>query len=136
MQWTLEQMRYFEAAVAAGSFSGAARRLGRAQSVVSTSIGLLDTPWPKVLRTKAQFSSLLCLGAPEDAYFEMLADTTCAPDLRLPETGVPLDVERMLSAVCIETPGYGTRTSTVVKLYSDAPPELHERVLQPLDTTS
>ncbi|HEX9172730.1 MAG TPA: NRDE family protein, partial [Telluria sp.] len=88
--------------------------------VYGISNGLLDTPWPKVLRTKAQFSSLLCLGAPEDAYFEMLADTTCAPDLRLPETGVPLDVERMLSAVCIETPGYGTRTSTVVKLYSDA----------------
>jgi uncharacterized protein with NRDE domain len=99
--------------------------------VYGISNGLLDTPWPKVLRTKAQFSSLLCLGAPEDAYFEMLADTTRAPDLRLPETGVPLDVERMLSAVCIETEGYGTRTSTVVKLYSDAPPELHERIVQP-----
>ena len=100
--------------------------------VYGISNGLLDTPWPKVLRTKAQFSSLLCLGAPEDAYFEMLADTTCAPDLRLPETGVPLDVERMLSAVCIDTPGYGTRTSTVVKLYSEAPPELHERIVQPI----
>jgi uncharacterized protein with NRDE domain len=32
--------------------------------------------------------------------------------------------------VCIETAGYGTRTSTVVKLYNDAPAELHERVLQ------
>ena len=42
MQWTLEQLRYLEAAVAAGSFSGAARRLGRAQSVVSTAIGLLE----------------------------------------------------------------------------------------------
>ena len=104
--------------------------------VYGISNGLLDTPWPKVLRTKAQFASLLCSGAPEDAYFEMLADTTCAPDLRLPETGVPLDVERMLSAVCIETPGYGTRTSTVVKLYSDAPPELHERIVQPADTAA
>jgi uncharacterized protein with NRDE domain len=102
--------------------------------VYGVSNGLLDTPWPKVLRTKAQFCSLLCSGAPEDAYFEMLADTTRAPDLRLPETGVPLDMERILSAVCIETPGYGTRTSTVVKLYSDAPPELHERTVQPLDT--
>ena len=99
--------------------------------IYGISNGLLDAPWPKVLRTKAQFASLLCQGAPEDAYFEMLADTTRAPDLRLPETGMPIEVERMLSPVCIETPGYGTRTSTVVKLYRDAPPELHERVVQP-----
>jgi len=99
--------------------------------IYGISNGLLDAPWPKVLRTKAQFASLLCQGAPEDAYFEMLADTTQAPDLRLPETGVPLELERVLSSVCIETPGYGTRTSTVVKLYRDAPPELQERILQP-----
>jgi uncharacterized protein with NRDE domain len=99
--------------------------------IYGMSNGLLDEPWPKVLRTKAQFASLLCQGAPEDAYFEMLADTTRAPDMRLPETGVPLDMERVLSAVCIDSPGYGTRTSTVVKLYTDAPPELSERVLQP-----
>jgi len=99
--------------------------------IYGMSNGLLDTPWPKVLRTKAQFASLLCQGAPEDAYFEMLADTTRAPDVRLPETGMPIEVERMLSPVCIESPGYGTRTSTVVKLYRDAAPELHERVVVP-----
>ena len=99
--------------------------------IYGISNGLLDAPWPKVLRTKAQFASLLCQGAPEDAYFEMLADTTRAPDLRLPETGMPIEVERMLSPVCIESPGYGTRTSTVVKLYREAAPELHERVLHP-----
>jgi len=99
--------------------------------IYGISNGLLDTPWPKVLRTKAQFASLLCQGAPEDAYFEMLADTTRAPDVRLPETGMPIEVERMLSPVCIESPGYGTRTSTVVRVYRDAAPELHERVVQP-----
>lgn len=98
--------------------------------IYGISNGLLDAPWPKVLRTKAQFASLLCQGAPEDAYFEMLADTTCAPDVRLPDTGIALDLERVLSAVCIDTAGYGTRTSTVVKLYASAPAELHERILQ------
>jgi uncharacterized protein with NRDE domain len=111
---------------------GADERNGKAlePGIYGISNGLLDSPWPKVLRTKAQFASLLCQGAPEDAYFEMLADTTCAPDMRLPDTGVEIDLERSLSAVCIETPGYGTRTSTVVKLYADAPAELHERILQ------
>ncbi len=98
--------------------------------IYGVSNGLLDAPWPKVVRTKAQFASLLCQGAPEDAYFEMLADTTRAPDARLPDTGIAIEIERQLSAVCIETPGYGTRTSTVVKLYSDATAELHERLVQ------
>ncbi|MBJ7308794.1 NRDE family protein [Rugamonas sp. CCM 8940] len=98
--------------------------------VYGLSNALLDAPWPKVLKTKAQFASLLCLGAPDDAYFEMLSDTTLAPDMRLPETGVPIDLERVLSAVRIETPGYGTRTSTVVKLYAEAPAELHEVLIQ------
>jgi uncharacterized protein with NRDE domain len=101
--------------------------------IYGVSNGLLDAPWPKVVRTKATFASLLLQGAPEEAYFEMLADTTRAPDMRLPDTGVPLDLERELSAVCIEIPGYGTRTSTVVKVYADAEPELHERVLKPGD---
>ena len=70
------------------------------------------------------------LGSPDEAYFEMLAVTTRAPDFRLPDTGGPLDLELVLSAVCIETPGYGTRTSTVVKLFPDAPGELHELVIQ------
>ncbi|MGV7206429.1 NRDE family protein [Oxalobacteraceae bacterium A2-2] len=98
--------------------------------IYGLSNALLDAPWPKVLKTKAQFASLLCLGAPDDAYFEMLSDTTQAPDLRLPDTGVPLDLERALSAVRIEMPGYGTRTSTVVKLYDQAPAVLHEVLIQ------
>lgn len=101
-----------------------------APGVYGLSNALLDAPWPKVLKTKAQFASLLCLGAPDEAYFEMLADTTPAPDMRLPETGVPRDLERLLSAVRIESPAYGTRTSTVVKLYADAPAVLHEQLIQ------
>jgi len=101
-----------------------------APGIYGLSNALLDAPWPKVLKTKAQFASLMCLGAPDEAYFEMLADTTRAPDFRLPDTGVPLDLERVLSAVCIDTPGYGTRTSTVVKLHADGPGELHELLIQ------
>ena len=97
--------------------------------VYGLSNALLDAPWPKVVKTKAQFASLLCLGAPDDAFFEMLSDTTPAPDQRLPETGVPLDLERTLSAVRIEAPGYGTRTSTVVKLYADASATLQEMLV-------
>lgn len=98
--------------------------------VYGLSNGSLDSPWPKVVRTKAQFSSLLCQGAPEDAYFEMLSDTSQAPDCRLPNTGVSQEWERILSSVCIESPMYGTRSSTVVRLTNSGAPILHERQLR------
>lgn len=91
-----------------------------APGIYGLSNGLLDTPWPKVVRTKAQFASLLCQGAPEDAYFDMLSDTARASDCRLPKTGVSLEWERILSAVCIQSPEYGTRASSVVRLGTDA----------------
>lgn len=101
-----------------------------APGVYGVSNGLLDTPWPKVVRTKAQFASLLCQGAPEDAYFEMLTDTTRASDCRLPKTGVSLEWERVLSAVYIQSPEYGTRASTVVQLPASGEPVLRERVVR------
>lgn len=42
MRWTLDQLRKFVTAVDSGSFSVAARQLGKAQSAVSTAIGLLE----------------------------------------------------------------------------------------------
>ncbi|HJV75256.1 MAG TPA: NRDE family protein [Noviherbaspirillum sp.] len=98
--------------------------------IYGLSNGMLDAPWPKVVRTKAQFGSLLCQGAPEDAYFEMLADTTQASDCRLPRTGVNIEWERILSAVCIESPEYGTRSSTIVRLYADGSAALDERIVR------
>ena len=42
MDWTLEQLNSFVAAAEKGSFSEAARSLGRAQSVVSTHVATLE----------------------------------------------------------------------------------------------
>ncbi len=98
--------------------------------IYGLSNGSLDTPWPKVLRAKAQFSSLLCQGAPDDAYFEMLADTTRAADARLPDTGVSLEWERLLSPICIESPDYGTRASTLLRVDSSGQAQMNERVIR------
>lgn len=98
--------------------------------IYGLSNGSLDTPWPKVVKAKAQFASLLCQGAPDDAYFEMLADTTRASDARLPDTGVSLDWERLLSPICIESPDYGTRASTLLRVRQAGGAELLERVIR------
>ncbi|WP_412180512.1 helix-turn-helix domain-containing protein, partial [Variovorax paradoxus] len=42
MEWTVDQLRQFVTTADCGSFSAAARRLGKAQSAVSTAIGLLE----------------------------------------------------------------------------------------------
>jgi uncharacterized protein with NRDE domain len=98
--------------------------------IYGLSNGTLDTPWPKLVRAKAQFASLLCQGAPDDAYFELLSDTTRAADCRLPDTGVSLEWERLLSSICIESPDYGTRTSTLMRVCGQGSAELKERLIR------
>lgn len=101
-----------------------------APGIYGLSNDALDSPWPKVVRTKAQFASLLCQGAPREAFFEMLSDTSRASDCRLPKTGVSMEMERLLSSVLIESPNYGTRTSTVVQIDDRNGAELHELVIR------
>jgi uncharacterized protein with NRDE domain len=77
---------------------------------------LLNTPWPKVERGKATLATLINSHAAQlvDALFDALADHARAPDNALPNTGVGLERERLLSAAFIKTTTYGTRSSTVV----------------------
>lgn len=77
---------------------------------------LLDTPWPKVRRGKKLLTAALDKkGAElEDALFAVLADRRVPPDGQLPETGVNLEWERMLSPMFITSPVYGTRSSTIL----------------------
>lgn len=100
--------------------------------VYGLSNALLDTPWPKVTRAKAQFASLLCQGAPEETFFELLSDSTRANDCRLPSTGISLEWERVLSSIFICSPNYGTRASTVVRVPIVGEPLLSEQVCDPI----
>ncbi len=72
---------------------------------------LLDTPWPKLTRgvhglEEADFDveRIFALLQNRDAYAS------------LPDTGVGPEMERALSPIYIETPHYGTRSSTVVRM--------------------
>lgn len=99
--------------------------------IYGLSNALLDTPWPKVRRAKAEFCSLLCQRAPDEALLDLLSDMTQASDCRLPDTGIGLEKERMLSPICIVSDDYGTRTSTLVRLPREGAPVLTEIVLDP-----
>ena len=90
-----------------------------APGIYGVSNHLLDTPWPKIGRTKAAFTRWCgAAGGTDDpaSLFALLRDTERAPDDALPATGVPLEWERMLSAPFVVSPDYGTRYSTVVTI--------------------
>lgn len=76
---------------------------------------LLDTPWPKVSKSKARFlQALEQRRIDEKKLFEILSDSAPAQDEQLPDTGVGIELERMLSPVFIKSPKYGTRCSTLI----------------------
>ena len=76
---------------------------------------LLDTPWPKVERAKANLQPLIEQPDPDpDALLDLLRDSTPATDAQLPDTGVGLEWERLLSPIFIEGQHYGTRSSTIL----------------------
>ncbi|MCL4808064.1 MAG: NRDE family protein [Thermoanaerobaculia bacterium] len=93
---------------------GTPREVGAGVHALSNA--LLDTPWPKTSRVAAGLARLLEDGAPVDPeeLFALLADREPAPDADLPDTGVGLAAERLLSSPFIVAPGYGTRGSTLL----------------------
>lgn len=83
---------------------------------------LLDTPWPKVTRSRDRLQQLIEAGASGDdmidGALDLLADTEPAPDADLPDTGIDPDIEKLVSAPKIVSPRYGTRASTVLAMNS------------------
>lgn len=76
---------------------------------------LIDTPWFNVRRGKELLERAVNKGDNfiEDL-FALLSDTTSSPDNELPDTGLDKKTEKSISSIFVETPGYGTRSSSVI----------------------
>lgn len=97
----------------------------------------LDTPWPKVVQTKTALSALG--GQPsiaEESLFRIMADKTPAPDEQLPDLPLPIGQKRAVSANFIETPQFGTRSTTLLLVDQDNQVTFVERTYLPNDRTS
>jgi uncharacterized protein with NRDE domain len=94
---------------------------------------LLETPWPKVEKGKTEIQVVLKspVVRAEDL-FEVLSDDRISSDAQLPDTGVGLERERALSAAFIKSPGYGTRSSTVILVDYNNHVSFHERSYDPV----
>ncbi len=88
----------------------------------------LDVAWPKVVRARAGLEQLLRAETLDlDDAFALLHEQARAPDARLPDTGVPRELEQLLSPAFIAMPGYGTRACTVVAFERDGSVRFAER---------
>ncbi|NNE69886.1 MAG: NRDE family protein [Rhodothermales bacterium] len=108
-----------------------------ASGIHGLSNATLDTPWPKVVEGRIRLSEALRKLEPGridwQPFLDLLAASDPAPDSRLPQTGVPLELERALSSSFIRTGGYGTRCSTVVLISADGTCHFLERSYPSLD---
>lgn len=107
----------------------------------------LDTPWPKLTTLKAALAAALGeinKGEPlqervsgmKVALFRALENADIAPIDQLPQTGLPPERERALSAAMIIDPTYGTRASTVLCVSRNGEVFWEERTRSPSGVTA
>ncbi|MDR5738403.1 MULTISPECIES: NRDE family protein [unclassified Caballeronia] len=79
---------------------------------------LLNTPWPKLVAQRDALADLIHADEHPalDVLIDTLRDPRIADDALLPSTGVSVERERVLSAAFIETPEYGTRSTTALRV--------------------
>ena len=89
---------------------------------------LMDTPWPKVIKSKKIFSEILKEANPSrNKLFDLLKDDEIYPDETLPETGLEKELERLVSPIFTVTEKYGTRSSSVIFIDFDNNVEFTEK---------
>lgn len=93
---------------------------------------LLNTPWPKVQRAKRTLTELISTeNFDEENLFTLLQDDTQAPDDKLPDTGIPDELEKQVSPIFIKTEKYGTRNSTILLIDNNGKVTFEERCYKP-----
>ncbi len=93
---------------------------------------LLDTPWPKVVKGKDMLRKILNIEPLRlDSIFNLLLDNKPADDKHLPDTGIGLEAERILSSIFVKTEGFGTRCSTLVMINNHNEVDFIEKTYHP-----
>ena len=103
-----------------------------APGVHAMSNAQLDTPWPKARAAHAAMDRVIARSEPDEAADEaallaVMAGRAPAPDEALPLTGVSLEMERLLSPPFIQSPAYGTRCTSLIRIGVDGQVSFLER---------
>ena len=106
--------------------------------IVGLSNALLDTPWPKLVRSReAVRQHLGAQQAPDvDTLINIFQDRVPPPDRELPETGLGVERERRLASPFILDPQYGTRCTSVILRHAQGHTLFYEQSYAPEGTPS
>ena len=97
--------------------------------IYGLSNALLDSDWFKVKRLKTKFNEVIQQADfTTQTLLDTLQDSTKPNDDHVQQTGLPMDKERMLSSMFIESPNYGTCSSAIVLMGYDNQVSFVERV--------
>ena len=89
---------------------------------------VLDTPWPKLQARKAALKTGIDSGKfNSEALIQLMADRETFPDNQLPDTGINIELERMLSSSFIRSENYGTRATTALLIKHNGEAEVVEQ---------
>lgn len=110
--------------------------------------GVLESIWPKVERGKAQLQSFLDQVTDVDhldpamLLHHVMGDTAKVQQPEdLPQTGMPVEIEHMMSSIFIEPcelkgAAYGTRSQTVLVIHRNGKAQVHECSKSAMDSNS
>lgn len=100
-----------------------------ADGIYGLSNASLDTPWPKLTRTReAVRTSLLNKNAPDkEQLLDIFLDRQTALQDQLPQTGLSAERERLLSSPFILDERYGTRCTSLILRHISGHIEFYER---------
>lgn len=84
--------------------------------IYALSNGLLGTPWPKTERGTELLAQTMNADDRCNAMLDILHDQHLPEDGELPDTGVGLELERLVAPIFIAAATYGTRASTALTL--------------------
>ncbi|XP_042610933.1 transport and Golgi organization protein 2 homolog [Cyprinus carpio] len=111
--------------------------------IYGLSNSLLETPWRKLQHGKRLFTSVVNKTlSPDGLVQELLSNVLSNDELNTPDPaqesqgeGFSKAVLRALSAVCVRSPGYGTRTNTVILISREGNVSFTERNMLNCDLT-
>jgi len=87
--------------------------------IYGISNGGFDEAWPKLETGKRILAEVLNTTTDSKKLLKILTDNNQASDHELPNTGIALEFERLLSSRFIHSPNYGTRASTLIRISLD-----------------
>jgi len=91
----------------------------------------INTPWPKVETGKQKLDSCLSVDHEPDIkkIFQILSDDTRAADEQLPNTGVGLEWERLMSPIFISDSFYGTCSQSIILISKNGHVTFYEQTI-------